>query len=143
MLTIHKVFLEKYDTSQFSVIDYHLIDVLLFAAFMYVFRPQEVPANFTADLGDLADDNKFMNIFKAKISKFQESENDFTNEDIEIPSKEYNIYKNDKHGTYPIIVLNPMFGGSSINDTNSRSSDYYSSITYRCEHLQIGYVKHD
>lgn len=137
MLIIHKAFLQKYDTLQFSVIDYHLLDILLFGAFLYVFRPREVPANFTADLGDVSDDNKFMNIFKSRLTKFNESEIDFTYGDIEIPTKEYNTYKNDKQGVYPMIVLNPMFG-----QTNSeRSADYYNSVTYRIDHLQIGYAK--
>ncbi len=140
MLLIHKIFCKEYDTIQFSMIEYHTLDTLLFAAFMWIFRPRELPANFTADLGDFSEDNnKYLNIYKSYIDRFEDIT--FKKEDIEIPSKEISKYKKDKDGVYPLIVLNPTFGNTGGN--NNKPPEYYSSITYKCDHIQVGYSKKD
>ncbi len=138
MLIIHKIFCQEYDTPEFAMVEYHCLDTLLFAGFIWIFRPREVPGNFTADLGDFTDNNQYINIYKSKISHLHSDDALFKKDDIEIPQSQLNVYKKDKNGTFPIIILNPTFGNSGATN---KSPEYYSSITYKCDHLQIGYSK--
>lgn len=142
MMALHKLLFLKYDTVTFSRTNYHLLDVLLLADFMYIFRPRILPMNFTADLGDFDDSHPYTNIYKADLSRLKADDINFEKSCFELPKKEYNLYKKDETNKIPIVLLNPTFGDTGNNNTSTiRSPDYYTSITYKCEHIQIGYIK--
>ena len=125
VLILHKAAVGPYDTPLLETYDYTIVDIYLSAHFLFIFRPRQLPPNFSVDLGNNMDE-EFGLIYKAFLPKYNLVNNLFKTDPKDIQSlKEKNI---------PILVLGPCL---SHYDTGGQKE---ISINNYINNIEVGFA---
>lgn len=130
---IHKKFCFAFDSDEFQLINYHVLDIVLVLGLCYIFRPMKFPQFFETELAtqEREKENEIDSIYSMKIPTITELQNDF----VMNYTNDFNPYELDSK--VPLVVINPVFNF----DPNNRG-DNENLSNYLIDRIQIGYFQH-
>lgn len=119
VLIIHKTALYSYDFSLLETYDYTIVDVYLSVHFLYILRPQQLPAHFEVDLGNDVNEDIGL-VYKAFLPKYNVVNDLFSESIKEIQSL--------KRKEVPILVLGPCMSHSGAGGEEISVNNYINNI---------------
>ena len=125
VLIIHKTAAAPYDSSLLETFDYTTVDFFLSVYFLLLFRPTQLPPNFSVDLGNNVDEDIGI-IYKAFLPQYNSINNAFKENPKDI--------QNLKGKNIPILVLGPCL---SRNDTGGEAE---ININNYINNIEIGFA---
>ena len=122
----HKIFFKKFDTEEFQIIQYYLLDFFLMLGILFIFRPKNYPLYFydfqinEINIGTVyilnIKKNNFAIDFKAVFKE-----------------KKINEKMNKKNKLIPVVILNPM----KIPDNNKNKENIENKII---KNIKLGFL---
>lgn len=125
VLIIHKTAVAPYDSSLLETFDYTTVDFFLSVYLLLLFRPTQLPPNFSVDLGNNVDEDIGI-IYKAFLPQYNSINNAFKENPKDI--------QNLKGKNIPILVLGPCL---SRNDTGGEAE---ININNYINNIEVGFA---
>lgn len=101
ILILGKTVFQKYDSQIFQIINYNFLDLLLMIGFMSIYFPKQLPQYFTADYGEVDDNENNGEIYNVDLGNI----NEFMEKKFSITKKNLEQCVNNN---YPILVIHPF-----------------------------------